>query len=348
MTEQFKEKGADLSHYQNDRGNIDFAKMKADGISFVMIKATQGKSYKDAFYEKNVDDAQAVGLKVGAYHFFQAGSVADAQAELDHFITEIKGDGLTYPAVIDIESNPHGLSKSVLTDLTVLFLEGLEKAGFFAMLYTSKGFFDHNLDADRLKPYAKWIARYYKELGMDSDMWQYTSTAKVSGVVGSVDVNWNYRSDLFGEKGSVAVVQTPVKKPETVVKPTPVVIPATYTVKSGDSLSAIADRFNVSQENLVAWNKITNPNVVNVGQVIKLKAPAQASYIGKRVESKVAVLNYYDGPRWNNPFGQLGKGDGFPKIVDRVNVDGSYQYKVKNSAGKTFYITASDKFVAVK
>jgi lysozyme len=346
MTE-FKEKGLDLSHHQNDKGPVNFNSMKADGVSFVIVKATEGTTYKDPFYEKNVDDAQASGMKVGAYHFARFGSVADVQAELNHFISEIKGDGLTYPAVLDLETNDHKLSKTVLTDLAILFLEGIEKAGFFAMLYTGKSFLENHLDESRLKSYAKWIARYNSTLGRDADMWQFTSSGRVAGVIGSVDVNWNYRSDLFGEKGSVAVIQTPVVKP-AVTKPKPVAIPDTYTVKSGDSLSAIAERFDVSVDNLVKWNKIANKHVINVGQVIRLKSAPQPAYIGKRVESKVAVLNYYDGPRWSNPYGQITKGTGFPTIVDRVKVDGSYQYKVKNSKGHTFYITASDKYVVVK
>jgi lysozyme len=292
----FKEKGLDISHHQNDKGPINFKAMKNDGVSFVIVKATEGKAYKDPFYEKNVDDAQASGMKVGAYHFARFGSVADVQAELNHFINAIKGDGLNYPAVLDLETNDHGLSKTVLTDLAILFMEGLEQAGFFAMLYTGKSFLENNLDESRLKPYAKWIARYNSTLGRDADMWQYTSTGKVNGVVGNVDVNWNYRSDLFGEKGSVAVVQTPVQPaPQPVKKPTP-----------------------------------------------------QPAYIGKRVESKVAVLNYYDSPRWDRPFGQITKGTGFPTIVDKVKVDDSWQYKVRNSKGKIFYITASDKYVVVK
>ena len=47
-----------------------------------------------------------------------------------------------------------------------------------------------------------------------------------------------------------------------------------YSVKLGDTLSAISNRSGVSVDNLVKWNGIKNKNIINVGQVLKLKAPA--------------------------------------------------------------------------
>ncbi len=47
----------------------------------------------------------------------------------------------------------------------------------------------------------------------------------------------------------------------------------TYTVQSGDTLSAIASRFHVSIAQLVQWNHIANPNVIRVGQVLNIGTP---------------------------------------------------------------------------
>ncbi|HEM2272857.1 TPA: N-acetylmuramoyl-L-alanine amidase, partial [Listeria monocytogenes] len=46
--------------------------------------------------------------------------------------------------------------------------------------------------------------------------------------------------------------------------------------------------------------------------------------------------------------GTVNKGIGFPTIVEKIKVGTAYQYKVKNSKGATFYITASDKYVELK
>ena len=70
---------------------------------------------------------------------------------------------------------------------------------------------------------------------------------------------------------------------------------------------------------------------------------------GKRVESIYKGsdrLNFYDGPRWTNPNGTFGYGEGW--IVDNLyRVDGALMYRVQNSKGKLYYITASSKYVKV-
>ncbi|MBS9335171.1 LysM peptidoglycan-binding domain-containing protein [Fructobacillus sp. M1-13] len=49
-----------------------------------------------------------------------------------------------------------------------------------------------------------------------------------------------------------------------------------YTVKSGDNLWTLAQRFNTSVSNLASWNNIQNPNQLSVGQVLKTAAASSA------------------------------------------------------------------------
>ncbi|MGX9931942.1 N-acetylmuramoyl-L-alanine amidase [Virgibacillus salarius] len=77
----------------------------------------------------------------------------------------------------------------------------------------------------------------------------------------------------------------------------------------------------------------------------------KASYIGKRVESKHnGQLRFYNKPSWSDKHvaGYLKKGYGFPTIVDKVKVGKGYQYKVKNSKGHIYYVTANSKYVMIK
>lgn len=46
---------------------------------------------------------------------------------------------------------------------------------------------------------------------------------------------------------------------------------ASYTVKSGDTLSGIASRYNTTVNQIVSLNQLSNPNLIYVGQVLKLK-----------------------------------------------------------------------------
>lgn len=67
---------------------------------------------------------------------------------------------------------------------------------------------------------------------------------------------------------------------------------------------------------------------------------------GKRLEAIVDNVNFYDTQRWINPTGSYNKGHGWT-IVDLYRVDGSLQYKVKNSNGDIYYTTAREDLVKV-
>ena len=80
--------------------------------------------------------------------------------------------------------------------------------------------------------------------------------------------------------------------------------------------------------------------------VTEAKPDPTPSYVGKRLEAKVDV-NYYNSQRWSNPSGVCKKGYGFT-IASKISTDGHAQYKVKNSNGSIFYMTANDNYVRVE
>lgn len=73
-------------------------------------------------------------------------------------------------------------------------------------------------------------------------------------------------------------------------------------------------------------------------------------YIGKRLASKVDNLRYYREPSWedNACVNTINKGIGFPEIASKINVGKGSQYKVINSKGEIYYITAHEKYVHVE
>lgn len=79
------------------------------------------------------------------------------------------------------------------------------------------------------------------------------------------------------------------------------------------------------------------------------KSTVDSSILGKRVVSKVKNLRFYDAPSWQDKdvAGTVDAGLGFT-IDAKVNVDGALQYKVHNSKGKTYYLTANETYVYVK
>ncbi|MED4726893.1 glycoside hydrolase family 25 protein [Aneurinibacillus migulanus] len=203
-----KIKGIDVSHHN---GTVDWKKVAADGVKFVFLKASEGTTFVDKTFKTNAANARANGIRVGAYHYAKFGNVAEAKAEAQHFLRTVSGVKITYPLVLDLEENKKKASKATLTDAAIAFLDAIEKAGYFAMIYAGKYFFETQLDEKRLKPYALWIARYNSFLGRDAGVWQYTDKGKVSGISGNVDMNWSYRdfATLISSKN--------VSKPSTAV-----------------------------------------------------------------------------------------------------------------------------------
>ena len=92
--------GIDVSVYQGP--NIDFRKVKAAGINFVIIRAGIGTS-KDIYFESNYQKAKAAGLNVGAYWYALALTEKDSLVEAQYALSAINGKQLEYPIYYDIE-----------------------------------------------------------------------------------------------------------------------------------------------------------------------------------------------------------------------------------------------------
>lgn len=112
--------------------------------------------------------------------------------------------------------------------------------------------------------------------------------------------------------------------------------------------------FNIAAESVIAGicEKIgIKYQPVKEFEKQSLKNSSQASSsIGKRVESIFkGTLRFYNQPSWRDQdvYGQLQKGQGFPEIIEKIKVGSGEQYKVKNSKGQIFYLTASPTYVKV-
>ena len=95
-------KGIDVSSWQ---GIVDYKKVKAGDIDFVIIRAGFGRetSQKDNCFEQNYSAAKAAGLDVGAYWYSYADSAEDAVREAKACMEVIKGKKFEYPIYFDLE-----------------------------------------------------------------------------------------------------------------------------------------------------------------------------------------------------------------------------------------------------
>jgi len=197
-------KGIDVSHWQ---GNIDWAKVKAAGISFAIIKAggSDDGFYTDSKWEANYKGAKANGIAVGAYYFVgpKCVNAAAGKADAERFIQLLKGKQFEYPVFMDNEAQPAS-AKEGITEATIAFCETMEAAGYFVGIYGSaySGFRDR-MDDSKLTAYTHWVAQYASKCTYSGKygIWQYSSKGRVNGISGNVDMdlsNVDYPSAIKG------------------------------------------------------------------------------------------------------------------------------------------------------
>lgn len=221
-------KGIDVSYAQ---GNVDWEEVKRAGIEFVMIRAGYGReiSQKDSLFESHYAGAKKAGLKVGAYWYSYAKDVDGARKEAETCLKVIAGKQFDYPVVYDLEDpTQRKLSKDTLSDMAVAFLDAVERAGYFAMLYANLDWLRNKLDYNKIKRFSIWLAQW-REGGHtyehDLGMWQYTSSGKVPGISGRVDMDIAY-------KDFAAIINGTDSKPST---PSTGYPEPTRTLRRGDS-----------------------------------------------------------------------------------------------------------------
>ena len=184
--EKFAVLGIDISAHN---GDINFEKVAADGISFVIIKATEGGTFKDKKFVENLQKARAAGLKVGAYHFFRFDTPGYMQGL--NFLNSLRGRKLDLPVAIDIEewANPNSQPTPMVLNRLNEMIDHLEKHGYNVILYTNKNGHSRFVKG-RLEGFPLWICPLVDEpTDMEWLFWQATHNGKVDGINHPVDIN---------------------------------------------------------------------------------------------------------------------------------------------------------------
>ena len=200
-------KGVDVSVHQ---GTIDWQKVADAGFDFAMIRVgyrgygMEGNMRGDTQFLNNVQGALNAGLDVGIYYFSQAVTVEEARQEAAYVIEQIAPYDITYPVVFDWERQNYAGSRTqtipdtdLLCSMANAFCADIEAAGYEAMIYFYQNLAYNNLELSQLLDYPFWLAQYtdYPSFYYDFDMWQYTSSGKVPGISGNVDLNLRFFRD---------------------------------------------------------------------------------------------------------------------------------------------------------
>ena len=193
-------KGIDVSSYQ---GDIDWAKVKASGIKFAILRITQ-KTGIDSCFEKNLTGCKANGIPVGVYKYSYALSASEIKAEAEGVVEALAGRGLDFPVWLDLEWNNQreSLTRDELSAMIKTFRAVIVAAGYKFGIYCNVDWYEHVIPED-CKSYDFWIARYpAADKGEITERlrpsygvgWQYSSKGTVPGIYGSVDMDVFYKN----------------------------------------------------------------------------------------------------------------------------------------------------------
>lgn len=296
-----KLKGIDISEWN---GKVNFSTLKKVGVDFVIIRCGYGSDYKeqdDSEFYRNIKECKKYKIPYGVYLYSYAQDKDMADSEADHVLRLIKGLDPQYGVWYDIEDDSLPNDRKLLTDICVEFCEKIKKAGHRAGVYTTTYWFENRVDDERLEKYEHWVAQWNDTCEYEgrTDIWQYTDRRPINGKI--FDGNICYKDYMHSSKPkpkpskktvkelAAEVIEgkwgngTARKKKLTAagydydavqdeVNRILALAPKWiyYTVKTGDTLSGIADQYGTTVSKVAADNGIEDINLIFVGQKIRI------------------------------------------------------------------------------
>lgn len=185
----------DISKYQT---NVDYAKLKndCDGVIIRAVSTNSNGIYVDNMFNAHYNGCIANDIPVGVYFYTYATTLQRVDTELNILFDTIKDKKISLPVVIDIEDNSiKTIGKTAITDIIEHALKRIENAGYYAMYYSYKAFYDSYIDGARLINYDFWL-RWYTSVYPQNykfGIWQYTSSGRISAINTNVDISNVYK-----------------------------------------------------------------------------------------------------------------------------------------------------------
>ena len=214
----------DVSGWQ---GDIDWAKAKADGVEGAIIRLGYGEGNNaDKKAQRNISECKRLGIPFGIYWYSYADTPALAKEEGADVVAKLKQFGvnpsdLAYPVYYDLEKwtwegHKPPTDPNVYNNIVNNWYSALQSAGYKNLgVYSYTSYLQGPLKHANIYAKTAWVAQYGARMGFDSFPtnsrgWQYTSTGKVDGISGNVDMNVMYNSIFTEEKPK------PVPKPSKI------------------------------------------------------------------------------------------------------------------------------------
>jgi len=298
-------KGIDVSSWQEA---INWSKVKGQ-IDFAIIRLGYGDNVErqdDKYFLNNVNGCIANNIPFGVYIYSYAtnlGGNASIQSEIDHckrLLSQISKK--PFCVYIDMEDDSTiKLGRTLLTNFALEFCKQITQAGYKAGVYANQNWFQNYLNPSTIASYGYsiWCAKYSDNkpnISSNYDIWQYSASGRINGINGNVDMDTMVNNIIGqqpiqksidelaneviagkwgnGEERKARLTQAGYNYQEVQNRVNQILgvnNKVYYTVKSGDTLSAIAKKYGTTVNQLVAWNNIKNPNLIYPNQKIRVK-----------------------------------------------------------------------------
>lgn len=299
--------GIDVSKHQ---GTIQWDKVKPN-MDFAILRCGFGNDIAkqdDICFIKNVSECERLNIPFAVYLYSYAATEQEIDSEIAHTLRVI-GSHKPFCVYFDMEdSSTTKLGKAKLTAFAKRFCEGVKAKGFKVGVYANQHWFTNYLDVAELHKlgYSIWCAKYASakpKIVAPYDIWQYTSSGKVDGIKGNVDMNYMYNDvrnikpvipakktineiavEIWADKwgkgeerinklraagytdAEIEAIRKRVNETSP-QKSTEIV----YTVKRGDKLSVIAKKYGTTYQKIAKDNGIKDPDKIYVGQKLTIK-----------------------------------------------------------------------------
>lgn len=195
-------RGIDVSTFQQA---VNWSKVRADGVSFAMVKATQGKSesnasmylFTDSRFKYNIVNASKNGIRCGVYHYLTATTTAGAKQEAEYFLKAIAPykEHIKLYAAVDVESKYLPEDKTMLTQIVNVFCTLVKQAGYEPIVYTNPNFLSYRLNS--IKSWKLWLALWRDKNNVPTTkqypnlvLWQWGKEGVNGITTGNVDANF--------------------------------------------------------------------------------------------------------------------------------------------------------------
>ncbi len=252
------------------------------------MRISQSQNRIDPSFEKNYKGLRYYGIRIGVYKYSYALNESQAREEAEKVLELLAGRPLDFPVFYDLEwSRQRALGSASITRIVKAFRRIILDGGYLFGIYCNTDWYYHVLDTKSL-PYDYWLSAYpyndrgtlveslrppaypYNDRGTLVESlrppvgigWQYSSKGQVPGISGNVDLDVFYKTyPVRPESNGSPCPEHDNPKPSEYFL---------YTIQSGDTLTAIAKRYNTTVQKLAELNHISDPDLIYTGTSLKI------------------------------------------------------------------------------